>query len=498
MAPGFNHLQKVETKLEHTLAPSQLQALDLLATPLLELENHIAREIAENPVLEETEHPESKTELSWEGDKDPRSADMDGGDPARITPENTTSFDENREDFTESLEHYLEDTGSAGNDFFGVETGQDMGEEDRHRFFDSIIAEPSLQEQLLAQLRLSSCPENLRGAAEEIIGNIGESGYLEIALAGAAQNCDCSTEEIEQALKLVQTFDPPGIAARDLKECLLLQIDRNKDRYPPRLRELTEKHLEEVAKNKLPQISKEMNLPLPELQTLIGALKKLNPHPGSAAAPAHMAYVRPEVSVVSENGDFKVVPEKDFFPKLSISRTYLAMLDDPDVPEEAKAYIREKTASARQLMKNLQMRGSTIFQIAERIVSAQHDFFEHGPEALKPMTMREIADKIGRDESTVSRAISQKYMRTPRGLFPFRIFFSGGFRGENGSELSAQGIKEIIRDALAKEDPARPLSDSKIEKLLQERGFTVARRTIAKYREELGIPSSQLRKVYEE
>lgn len=494
-ATGLDFLQKAETKLEHTLAPHQLQALDLLAAPLLELENLIAHELAENPVLEEAT-PESgqKQENALEEGRNPHPAEesASGG----TSQEDTAPLDENREDFTESLEHYLEESGDAGADFFGA-AGRDPDGAERRDIFDFIAAEPSLQEQLLAQLRLSSCPEDLRAAAEEIIGNIGESGYLDITPAGAAQNISCPLEDMEKALKLVQTFDPPGIGARDLKECLLLQIDRDKGRYPPRLRELVEKHLGDAAKNKLPQIAKEMGIPLPELQDLLGTLKKLNPHPGAAAAPGNTPFVRPEVSVVREGDEFKAVLEKDSLPKLTLSRTYLAMLDNPDVPEDAKNYIREKAASARQLMKSLQLRGSTIFQIAERIVSAQHDFFLSGPEALKPMTMREIADKIGRDESTVSRAIARKYIRTPRGLFPFRIFFSGGFRNESGSEVSAFGIKEIIRDAVAKEDPARPLSDSKIEKLLKDRGFTVARRTVAKYREELGIPASPLRKVFE-
>lgn len=242
-----------------------------------------------------------------------------------------------------------------------------------------------------------------------------------------------------------------------------------------------------------------MDLTQEELGKLIDILKKMDPHPGFSVSDGNVAYVRPEVSVIrnGETGELQVQTERDLMPRLRLSKHYLAMLDDPNTPEDAKDYIREKIASAKQLMNSLEQRSSTIEHIASLIIAAQHDYFELGPEALKPMTMRDIADKIGRDESTVSRAIANKYLSTPNGVVPFRDFFSGGFRSdENGEEVSSRGIKELIRDAVAKEDPRSPLSDSRIESILKERGFTVARRTVAKYREELGIPSSQLRKVF--
>ncbi len=475
MDQGFTQNQSVNTQQtqEHILAPRQLQSLDILSATVQELEAKLLLEKEMNPVLE-------LDELS--------------GFTAEPEIRREEPVDENRDDFQESLEKYM----TSGDDFFPQQA--DAGDDNsRQQFFESIASDVSMQEQLLEQLRLSDCPPALFHVAEEIIGSISDTGYFESAAGEIAQTCSCSVAEAEAMLKLVQTFEPPGIGARDLKESLLLQIGRNPGAYPARLPELIRNHLDDIAKNRLLQTAKAMALTIDELNSLITYLKKLNPHPGLAAAPVSNAgFIRPEVIVEKdpETGEYKVTMVQDSMPKLRLSQTYLDMLEDPAVPEDAKEYIRNKAASARSLMFSLDQRKSTILRIAELIAAAQFDFFESGSEQLRPMTMRELADKIGRDESTVSRAIAGKYMQTPQGMIAFRDFFCGGFRSESGDEVSSRGIKEIIRDAVADENPAAPLSDSRIEKLLKEKGFTVARRTIAKYREELGIPSSQLRKVY--
>ena len=480
MNQGLIHSQKIDVTQEHTIAPHQLQSLDILAANRMELEEKITAELEANPVLEIAESADAEQEETEDDLLLPPS-----GSPEN-TPYETENLDENRDDFSETLDRYLEN----GTDFFS-------GEEQTGSIFDTLSTEESLQEQLLEQLNLSDAPARLRPVAEEIIGNIGDNGYFESAAAEIAQTMQCSIETAEEALALVQTFDPPGIGARDLKECLLLQIARDPGKHDPRLAELIEKYLDDLAKNRLPQIAKAMDLPMDRLQELVTELKKLAPHPASGITPGGVVYVKPEILVEqNEDGEFEAVPVRDSTPRLRLVSRYLKMLDDPFTPEDAKSYIREKIASAQQLMYNLEQRTSTIQRVAELIVANQHDFFAVGPEALRPMTMREIAEKIGRDESTVSRAVAGKYMQTARGPVAMRDFFSGGFRQEDGSEISSRGIKEIIREAVAEEDPTAPLSDSKIEAILKEQGFTVARRTIAKYREELGIASSQLRKVY--
>lgn len=493
MNQGLSFNQKTDVTLEHTIAPHQLQSLDILAANRMELETKIQTELAENPVLEIVEGPDPESDPEQEQEQNDNYGDLDfvpsSGIPgSESLPERTENLDENREDFSESLDRFME----SGDDFFLNE-----GAEEQVSPFDTIASEISLQEQLLQQLHLSDAPEELIPAAEEVIGNIDNNGYFESAPAEIAQTLQCPLETAEKALALVQTFDPPGIGARDLQECLMLQLDRDPGKYDPRLRELVRKHLEDIGRNRLPQIAKSMDIPMEDLQMLLTELKQLAPHPAASAVPGGVIYIRPEVQVERDPaGNYRVVPNRESIPRLRLSDYYLKMLQDPNTPHDAKTYIREKIASAEQLMHNLAQRTSTIERVSELIVAAQHDFFEVGPEALKPMTMREIADRIGRDESTVSRAVAGKYMLTPRGLMAMRDFFSGGFRQEGGGEISSRGIKEIIRETVDAEDPTAPVSDSKIEAVLKEQGFTVARRTIAKYREELGIPSSQLRKVY--
>ena len=233
-----------------------------------------------------------------------------------------------------------------------------------------------------------------------------------------------------------------------------------------------------------------------ELSQAVQELRKLSPHPASAFTPDQPSYVVPEASVVPDGDEFKVIPNQESYPRLLISRRYVQMLDDPNVNDETKSYIRQKLSSGKNLIRSLEQRESTIIRIANLIVSKQYEFMKKGPEALLPMTMQEIADKLGLHETTISRAIANKYLQTPVGLFRFRDFFSSGFRSETGDEVSSTGIKEQIREIVSGENTSSPYSDSKIAELLKQKGFDVARRTIAKYREELGIPSSQLRKVY--
>ena len=481
---SYGQTQQTSARQEHTLAAHQFQGLDLLAATALELEAKIVAEQETNPVLE-VELPDGN-----EGAVNDPFEEYYGGTTG---DERAEDYNEDRDGFNETLEHYTE----RGEDFFSGGNDPDMDERRQH-FFDSITTEISLQEQLLEQLRFSDCPDRLKTAAEEIIGNIGDNGFFESALSEVAQSCLCSVEDAQEALTLIQSFDPPGIGARDLKECLLLQIARDPGKYDPRLQELIADHLDDVGKNRLPQVAKAMNISMDELQELRAELKTLSPHPVSNIASGRIDYVRPEVTVFrDEDGEYRVRSEKDLIPRLTLNPAYLEMLEDPDTPEDAKSYIREKVNAAKLLMRSLEQRTGTIERIAELIVAGQHDFFENGMESLLPMTMRELAEKINRDESTVSRAIANKYMRTPRGLVPFRTFFTtSGFTGDNGNEVSSHGIKEIIRAAVDGEDPASPLSDQDISLLLKEKGFAVARRTVAKYREELGIASSQGRKVY--
>ena len=473
--------QTESMRQEQTLTPQQLQSLEVLAAPVLELREKIDRELVRNPILEAD------------------SPDFELPPPSEKTPDREEPGNE-RDDMEEQLARIVDRTAGEGEspeDIVLPESSDFSEEEERRKFLmDSIESETSMQEQLMEQLRYAeSDPETLR-VAEAVIGGIDESGYLKTHPADIATGAECSLEQAEKAIRLVQTFDPPGIGARSLEECLLLQLERG-DNDTAELVELVTHHLEDIAKNRLPELARSMNLSPEQLDDDIKFIKSLNPYPGHAISNSKPVYIVPEVSVERDGDEFKVIPnDNNYLPRLRISKTYLKMLEDPNLDSETRTYIRTKLANGEQFIKSLEQRGSTIVRIAESIVSAQYDFFMKGIEYLKPMTMKQVARKLGIHETTVSRAAANKYMRTPFGLIEFKYFFTTGFQSESGEEISSRGVKEIIRELVDNENSASPLSDSKLEKLLAERGLNVARRTIAKYREEMGIQPSHLRRTF--
>lgn len=473
-------VQSGELRQEQTLTPQQLQSLDILYAPVLELQQKINQELADNPVLEVVENePEP--------------------DPPDHGPEEKTELGSERDDIEDELARIVELTagGAADPEEIALPAGFDQEDEEERRayLFDSIADETSMQELLLQQLRCADTDPETARIAEFVIGGIDESGYLKTHPADIATGAGCSLEAAEKAIRLVQGFDPPGIGARDLKECLLLQLRRDNGDSPEMV-ELIEHHLDDIARNKLPQLAKTLNIPLERLNEDIRKLRSLNPYPGSEIAVSNPVYIVPEVSVERDGDDFKVVSDDNSIPHLRISKFYLKLLENPDTPDDVKAYIKNKLTSGKGLMKCLDQRQKTIRRIADIIVSTQHDFLEKGVEYLKPMTMQQVADKLGLHETTISRAIANKYIRTPMGLFEFKFFFTGGFQSKGGEEVSSRGVKEMIRELVDKENPGAPLSDSKLVSLLKERGLDIARRTVAKYREELGIPSSHLRRNF--
>jgi RNA polymerase sigma-54 factor len=480
--PGDFLRQNQELRQEQILAPQQIQSLEVLLTPLLELQEKLNQELDLNPVIEQEKNPVE--ELSG----DPIQSAVSAADAA----DNSGKEDENDIsdllNLADSWHDYLPPVHSRN-------YASSDDEEKREFMYNSLIEQPSLQEQLLEQLRFSDADERLAEIAESVIGSIDDSGYLKTHPADIAIASQADMPEVEKAIKLVQSFDPPGIGARDIKECLLLQLDRQEVNNT-KLRELIKHHLEDIGKNRLPQVAKTMRIPLVELNKLIQQLKELNPFPGSSLSNEQPVYVIPELTVKKENGKYEVVSNDNYLPKLRLSKTYIDLLEDPNTPPDTKSYIREKLAGARLLLKSLEQRQSTIRRIAQVIVDTQHDFLDEGIEYLRPLTMQQVADKLDLHETTISRAIANKYLSTPNGLFEFKFFFTGGYQSESGEEISSRSIKEKIRDYVDAENPAKPLSDNKISQMLKDEGLTVARRTVAKYREELGIAASSIRREH--
>ncbi len=488
----LSHQQSQELRQEQVLSPQQYQSLEILLAPLLQLQEKISQELAVNPLLEQDEdrHLELAGDPLEIGNMDdrPPPADDDDGSFDDVDSVNTDELQE----ISQLARDWNEGNYESGNSSGGSE------EQERRSFmFNSLEALPSLQEQLLSQLRLSDASPDLIPVAEIIVGSIDDTGYLRSNLPDIAMAAEATVPEVEKALKLVQSFDPPGIGARDPRECLLLQIDRHS---PPNklLKKLVANHLDDIGRNHLPQIAKAMKISLEDLHVLLHELKKLTPFPGNAVTTDAPEYVVPEMSIEkNEGGEFIIVDSKEYIPRLRISQTYMDLLENPATDRETREYIRNNLLNAKNLLRSLDQRQDTIHKITSVIVDTQHDFFEQGVEALRPLTLQQVADKLDIHGATVSRAIAGKYLQTPWGLFEYKYFFSGGYRTEDGGEISARGVKEKIRDLIADENPEKPLSDSKLEKLLKDSGMVnIARRTIAKYREELGIPPSHIRKQY--
>ncbi|MCF7790601.1 MAG: RNA polymerase factor sigma-54 [Victivallales bacterium] len=477
---------KQSLKQEQVLAPAQLQSLEYLIAPVTELQTKIADELSTNPVLEQDR---DKNERQQEASSEPLEANCPDTEFGREEAEYTADDDySNFEQMAERWNNYLP-TASAGGS-----TAEDN--EKYNHFFNSIISPPSLEEQLTEQLNFSNADDSLKELCKLIIGSINEAGYFQGSLRDLAVIGGVGVEEMEKALKLVQTFEPPGIAARDLKECLFLQLKKS-GRENSATADIVLNYLDELAENHLPQIAKKMNISLDELQKSVNEIRRLTPYPWiDTGANTEHTVVIPELSIEKIEGVYTVILKNEYIPQLKISKKYLNMLADPSIPKETKEYIKEKVLKGNLIIKNIQQRQETIRNIAEVIIDSQYDFLEKGIEYLKPQTMKEVADKINVHETTVSRASANKYVETPQGVFEMKYFFSTGYQSESGEIVSNKSVMEKIKDIIEDEDPYKPYSDEAVSKILKEQGLNVARRTVTKYREETGIPSSRQRKKF--
>ena len=455
---------------EQQLTGRQLQSLELLNLPALELEERILQELAVNPVLEE-EAPDSPPDPG------------DGGEPPE--KEDEATLDEHAAEADEWRDDLPVPEDSGGADSW----------ETRDFLLNSFAVAPSLQSQLLDELAVSDAAPEIRELAEQVIGSIDDTGYLRTPAADIAMAAGAEPEAVERAIRLVQSFDPPGVGCRDLAECLKLQLERAGE-LTPLLCELIDRHLEEIARNRLPQIARSLHITPEELTAALAKLRGLNPHPGSSLAPPPSEFITPEAEIVRDGDHYTAVPLRGGMPRLFLAERYLKMLENPDLTPEERSYLRDKLQQARDLIRALELRQSTILRIAGVLARTQRDFFDCGVEALHPLTMRQVGEELDLHETTISRAAANKFVRTPRGTFPFKYFFGTGFAAEGGEEFSNRAVMEKIRDFVAGEDPAHPLSDDKIAGMLKAEGLSVARRTVAKYRESMNLPASSLRRKH--
>jgi RNA polymerase sigma-54 factor len=474
---GHGMQQSQSLALQQILAPQLQQSLLILQTPLLELRNLVQQEMETNPVLEEL-----SDEPSIDG---PNGAEPSADNNFKEEFEKLASLDEEWRDYMAQSASY------SSEGFRGSQEAQDK----RQFFFDSIAVQETLQQNLVSQLNQTALNADDRKTAELIIGNIDDNGFLQSTPEEMALSSGVPNEDFEKMLALIQGFYPPGVGARDLRECLLIQLQREGRENGIEYKIVSE-HMEDLGKRRFPEIARRMGISVEEVQEAANNIARLNPRPGQVFAAAPQNYVLPDVTVEKVDGDYQIILNNEQIPHLRISNTYKDIIAQGNNGSEVKDYIRDKIRSGKFLIRSIHQRQQTISNIAHQIVSRQRDFFEHGPSHLKPMTMGEIADAVGVHETTVSRAVSGKYMATPQGIFEMKYFFTPGYQTSTGESMSNTSVKEAILDLVKHEDGNAPLSDQEIVEILSERGIPIARRTVAKYRTELNILPSHMRRKY--
>jgi len=357
------------------------------------------------------------------------------------------------------------------------------------------VAGTSLAESLLEQVRDSKLPPADHVVAELIIGNIDDYGYLKASVEELSALSNVAGDRILEVLKVVQTFEPAGVGARDLRECLLLQLEREGEQESLEF-EIVRDYMEALGKRRIPEIARGTGASIEEVQESLVRIARLEPRPGRAFLANMDQFVLPEVFVKRSGEDFVVTTNNEHIPHLRISNVYKDLMSQGGNTAEVKNYIREKIRAGKFLIKSLHQRQSTIANIAREIVKRQREFMDKGVAFLKPLTMVQVAEVVGVHETTVSRAVSGKYMETPQGVFEMKYFFTAGLQTDSGANVSNTSVKDMIAEIFKAEDTSKPLSDQEVVKMLKEKGIVIARRTVAKYRMELNILPSNLRKVY--
>ena len=463
--------------LQQVLSPQLQQSLLVLQTPLLELRNLVQQEMETNPVLEEL----------------PDEPGPDAGETEASVDDNFKSEFEKLASLDQEWRDYMAQSANTGTD--GFQRSREAKDK-RQFFFDSIAVQETLQQNLLGQLNQSALNASDRKAAELITGNIDDNGFLQSTPEEMALNSGFPKEDFEKMLALTQSFYPPGVGARDLRECLLIQLRREGKEHSLEYKIVSE-HMEDLGRRRFPEIARRMGISVEDVQSAADNIGRLNPRPGQVFAAAPQNYVLPDVTVEKVNGEYQISLNDEQIPHLRISNLYKDIIASGNTQgSEVKDYIRDKIRSGKFLIRSIHQRQQTISNIAQQIVARQYDFLEHGPSHLKPMTMAEVADAVGVHETTVSRAVSGKYMATPQGVFDMKYFFTPGYQTATGESLSNTSVKEAVLDVVKREDGNEPLSDNEIVEILSERGIPIARRTVAKYRTELNILPSHMRRKY--
>src|SRR5512145_1237484 len=488
---AFELKQNLKLSQQLIMTPQLQQAIKLLQLSRLELVDTINQEMEENPLLEEVAPDEiSADEVHADVEEDVQSIEKEDAKALERATELTGEGD-GREEF--DWNNYLEDYGPVG-------VSYDKPDGDAPTLDNILTESPSLTEHLMWQMKLSPFTEVEMRIGSQIVGNLDQNGYLCATLAEIAGLENSSEEEVERILKRVQEFDPPGVAARNLQECLLIQA-RIFTKERCLLESIISDHLKDLELKNYVHISRKLKVPLKEVETAVLLISKMDPKPGARYAEDKVQSIIPDVYVVKSGDEYKIILNDDGLPRLRISNFYREIMGgacgrDHAEEENGKKYIRDKVQSATWLIKSIQQRQKTIYKVAESIVKHQRDFFDYGIDQLKPLVLRNIAEDVEMHESTISRVVTNKYMHPHRGIFEMKYFFGSSIQRTSGENIASKSVKEEIKHLVGKEDPKNPYSDCEIVDLLKAKGIDIARRTVAKYREMIGILPSSKRKKY--
>jgi RNA polymerase sigma-54 factor len=475
--------QEIRQKLGQVLVmtPKLQQAIKLLQVPALELQQILKQELMINPMLEEVEEVEEVED---------EATDEAAEETIEETPASEDEGELKTSEDSIDWDRYLKD---------GFElSDRASGEaEEREEFQDRApVSKTTLSEYLASQLRMATASEDSRRIGEFIIGSLDANGFLTASVEEIARLIAADETKVAEMVALVKTFDPPGIGAKDLRECLLIQLDEA-GLTETLAAVLVREHLENLLERRYPEIARNVRKTVQEVQSAAEMVAKLDPRPGARYAIEDPRYIVPDL-VVDKMEDRYVVQLNDRnVPRLRINRAYREILSDAGAStKQDHDYVVDKLNAARWLIKTIDQRRRTMVKVMEAILDVQMDFFEKGIEHLKPLTLQQVAERVEMHESTVSRVTNSKYVQTPRGVFELKYFFSTGLRTESGDAASSKKIKARIQELIEKENRSRPLSDQEIGEILKRDGFYVARRTVAKYRDQLGIFSARMRKQY--
>ena len=462
------------------MTPELIQAIQILQFNTQELESYVEEQLLTNPILETST---SSSADSTEGESEKAAEDF---------PAKTEEFQEKENQEIDWAEHFKE----KEYDDISYRQWEYNSEKNDYTYEQYVSSEITLTEHLMFQLQFASIKHSCRNIGRYIIESLDENGYMTLSVGEIAEELGVNPDKVRIVLDAIQGFEPIGVGARNLKECLLIQL-RHQGNHGPLIEEVINHYLEDIAGNRLNNIAKALNVTVKEIQEIGDIIKGLEPKPGRQfSSTTETRYIIPDVTVEKIDGEYIVTINDSSTPRLTISHYYQKMLIDSDKESHISKFLTGRLNSALWLIKSIEQRKQTIYNVVSAVVKYQIDFFEKGPKHLKTLTLKQIAEEVGIHESTVSRSINGKYMQSPRGMFEIKYFFTSGVSGNSGEGISSESIKTFIREIVENEDPKAPLSDQTMVELLAERGIDISRRTVAKYRDEMNLPSSSKRKRY--